>query len=214
MSDRPAERPRSGERDGTAERSLSDDRFGSEGQSRPARQTEAARSRRRTSWHGHGERTATEKDAVGAFLDDVAYAFADVSFLSAPALSAVLLSTPEQWFGVEGATLVAWTAMVVGAALIRGGWVTPLATDARGWVAITPWLVALRLVYYNAALASAALGGSAAEAALSPAAATGGPPEFDATAVAASALVALLVGALAVGLFPRVADSFYAVVEQ
>ncbi|WP_115863629.1 hypothetical protein [Halorussus litoreus] len=46
---------------------VSNERIGSEDPSRPARQTETARIRRRTSWHGHGERTTTVAFVVGAF---------------------------------------------------------------------------------------------------------------------------------------------------
>lgn len=164
---------------------------------RPARQTEAAQSRRRGAWYGHGQRTVAEKDPFGLFLDDAAYVFADISLLSVPVLSAVMLTAQRQWFGVKGVALVAWVTMVVVAALIRGGWVRPLATDAPGWVSMTPWLVLLRLGYYNAILALAVFGGSAAEAAVSP---------------FASVAFAFAVGALGIGLFPRLAESFYAVV--
>ena len=193
MGDRRAERDRP--TDGRPER----DRSRSGRKSNPARQTEAARSNRRGSWYGHGQRTTAEKDPVGVFLDDVTYAFADVSFLSAPTLVFAWLTPQSQWFGHKGVLLVAWMTMVFGAALIRGGWVRPPATDADGWVALTPWLVALRLGYYNAVLMAAMLGGSAVEAAVSP---------------LASAAFALAVGALAVGFFPRVAEAFYGVVSE
>lgn len=166
---------------------------------RPARQTRAATSRRRQSWSGWGEGRVDEKDGVGVFLDDVAYAFADVSVPSLPVLYGLLAGAGADWFGLKAFALVAWLTMVVGAALIRGGWVAPLATDAPGWVAVTPWLVALRLGYYNATLAAAAYGGRAVAAAWSP---------------VAAAVGALLVGALSVALFPRVAESFYGVVDD
>jgi hypothetical protein len=165
---------------------------------RPARQTRPANSRRRESWSGWGERSPDEKDAVGVFLDDVTYAFADVSVLSIPVLYYLLVTEGTEYFGVKAAALVAWLTMVVGAALIRGGWVTPLATDVPGWVAMTPWLVALRLVYYNATLALAAYGGAwVGDLWSSPVASLG---------------VAFVVGALSVGVFPRLAEAFYGVV--
>ena len=140
-----------------------------------------------------------EKDGVGVFLDDVTYAFADVSVLSIPVLYALLVGAGTAWFGPKAFALVAWLTMVAGAALIRGGWVTPLATDAPGWVAVTPWLVVLRLVYYNGTLALAAYGGRALGAAWSP---------------AAAAVGAFLVGGFSVAVFPRVAESFYGVVAD
>ncbi|NHN59123.1 MULTISPECIES: hypothetical protein [Halorussus] len=166
---------------------------------RPARQTRAATSRRRRSWSGWGEGRVDEKDGVGVFLDDVAYAFADVSVPSIPVLYGLLVGAGTDWFGLKAFALVAWLTMVAGAALVRGGWVTPLATDAPGWVAVTPWLVALRLVYYNATLAVAAYGGRGVAAAWSP---------------VAAAVGAFFVGALSVALFPRVAESFYGVVAD
>ncbi|WP_435174310.1 hypothetical protein [Halorussus sp. AFM4] len=166
---------------------------------RPARQTRAATSRRRQSWSGWGEGRVEEKDGVGVFLDDVTYAFADVSVPSIPVLYALLVGEGTAWFGLKAFALVAWLTMVAGAALVRGGWVAPPATDAPGWVAVTPWLVALRVVYYNATLALAAYGGRALAAAWSPVAAV---------------VLALLVGAVSVALFPRIAESFYAVVAE
>ena len=165
---------------------------------RPARQTRAARSRRRQSWSGWGERDATEKDAVGLFLDDVAYAFADVSTPSIPILYYLLVTEGAEYFGVKAAAMVAWLTMVVGAALIRGGWIRPLATDVPGWVALSPWLVALRFVYYNGALALAAYGGAEVGLRISP---------------LASVAFAFLVGTLSVGVFPRLAESFYGYVS-
>ncbi|NEU56531.1 hypothetical protein [Halorussus sp. MSC15.2] len=140
-----------------------------------------------------------EKDGVGVFLDDVAYTFGDVSALGLPVLSVLLMADASEWFGLKAFGLVAWLTMVGGAALIRGGWVSPLATDALGWVAMTPWLVALRLVYYNATLALAAYGGRALAGRWSPLAAAG---------------FALVVGALSAALFPRAGDSFYGVVGE
>jgi len=150
-----------------------------------------------------------EKDGVGVFLDDVAYVFADVSVLGLPTLSLVLLAGANRWAGLKTAALVAWLTMVAVGALIRGGWVTPPATDAPGWVAMTPWLVALRVGYYNAALALAAYGGRALGVAFSESPSVGPP-----WSVAATAGFAFAVGALAAALFPRIADSFYAVVAE
>lgn len=166
---------------------------------RGARQKRAATSRRRQSWSGWGEAETAEKDGVGVFLDDLTYTFAEISALSIPVLFFLLTGATNAWFGRKTAALVAWLTMVLGAALVRGGWVTPLATDEPGWVAVTPWLVALRVGYYNATLALAAYGGRALSEASSPVASVG---------------FAFLVGALAVGVFPRIADGFYGIVAE
>src|SRR6056297_2826446 len=97
---------------------------------RPARQTRAATTRRRQSWSGWGEGSVAEKDGVGVFLDDVTYVFADVSVFGLPLLAVVLVSGGNEWVGLKTAALVAWLTMVAVGTLIRGGWVTPLATDA------------------------------------------------------------------------------------
>ncbi|WP_135852519.1 hypothetical protein [Halorussus salinus] len=175
---------------------------------RPARQTRAATSRRRQSWSGWGEGSVDEKDGVGVFLDDVTYVFADVSVFGLPLLAVVLVSGGNEWVGLKTAALVAWLTTVGVGAVIRGGWVTPLATDAPGWVAVTPWLVVLRVLYYNAALALAAYGGRALGVSVA-SSVTGSPwPSL------ATVGFALLVGALAAALFPRVAESFHAVVME
>ncbi|WP_158056942.1 hypothetical protein [Halorussus halophilus] len=165
---------------------------------RPSRQTRPAQNRRRQSWHGMGEATSSEKDSFGVFLDDIAYVFADVSLLALPTLWWALTSADLDWFGVKATTFVAWLTMVLGGALIRGGWVAPLWTEVRGWVSMTPWLILFRVVYYNATLALAAFGGASLTA-WSPLLAVG---------------FAFGVGALSVGAFPRLAESFYGVVAD
>ncbi|UPW00381.1 hypothetical protein M0R88_17980 [Halorussus gelatinilyticus] len=173
---------------------------------RPARQIRAATSRRRQSWSGWAEGSVDEKDGVGVFLDDVTYVFADVSVFGLPVLWLVLVTGTNEWAGLKTGALVAWLTTVAAGALIRGGWVTPLATDAPGWVAVTPWLVALRVAYYNAALALAAYGGRA----LGEASSVVGP-QWPSLATVGAAFV---VGALAAALFPRVAESFYGIVAE
>ena len=175
---------------------------------RGARQTRPATSRRRQSWSGWGEGSVAEKDGVGVFLDDVTYVFADVSVFGLPLLAVVLVSGGNEWVGLKTAALVAWLTMVAVGTLIRGGWVTPLATDAPGWVAVTPWLVVLRVGYYNAALALAAYGGRALGVSVASSVAGSLWPSL------ATVGVALLVGALATALFPRIAESFYAAVAE
>lgn len=139
-----------------------------------------------------------EKDGVGVLLDDVGYAFAEVSVFSIPVLYYVMVTEAAAWYGVKTGALVGWLAMVGVAAVVRGGWVTPPATDAPGWVSLTPWLVALRVPYYNGALALAAYGASEVASLGSPLASVG---------------LALAVGALATALFPRVAETFYRAVS-
>ena len=165
---------------------------------RPSRQTRAAESRRRQSWHGMGEGTASEKDRVGVLLDDVTYVFADVSVFALPTLAWVLTSADLDWFGVKAMTPAAWIPMVLVGALIRGGWIRPVGTDVRGWVTMTPWLVLFRLGYYNAALAAAAFGGATLSA-WSPLAAVG---------------FAVTVGVIAAWAFPRLAESFYGIASR
>ena len=134
-----------------------------------------------------------ERDSVGLFLDDVAYVFADVSVFAIPVLYAVLVGTGIEWYGAKSSTMVAWLTMVGGGALVRGGWVTPLATDVPGWVSMTLRLAVLRLVYFNATLAAAVYGGLAIVSLGSP---------------LASVPFAFAVGALSVGLFPRTAEAY------
>jgi hypothetical protein len=162
---------------------------------RPARQTERARDRRRRTWDGDSLGSMVEKDRLGVLLDDAGYVFADVSVFSIPVLAVVLVTEPATWYGVKTGALVAWLAMVAVGAVIRGGWVTPPATDAPGWVSLAPRLLALRLGYYNGTLALGAYGASAIASAGSPIASLG---------------AALAVGALAAGCFPRLAESCYA----
>ena len=163
----------------------------------PTRQTRAATERRRWAWHGLGTSARADKDGVGLFLDDAAYAFAEISALGLPALYAVMMGAELAYFGAKAGLLAAWMAMVLAATLIRGGWVTPLATDVPGWVSLKPSLVALRLVHYNAVMGAAAYLGGAFAAAGFP---------------ALSLVVPAVVGAGAVGLFPAAADRAYELV--
>ncbi|GAA0245923.1 hypothetical protein ACFFQF_05065 [Haladaptatus pallidirubidus] len=161
----------------------------------PARDTKKARNSRRGTWYGHGQTTTVEKDGVGRFIDDVVYTFADVSLVSMPLLVFVAISANTTHFGVKNSAMIAWVTMVVGAAMIRGGWVMPLGTDVPGWVSLSPSLVLLRLCYYNLALALAAYGGGAIAETLS--------------LPLISVLFTFLFAAIAIGVFPRVADEFY-----
>ena len=115
----------------------------------PTRQTRAAQERRRSSWYGLGTAQRAEKDGVGVFLDDVVYVFADISLGSLPVLFLVMVGESPGRYGAETGVLVVWAVTVLVAALIRGGWITPLGTDVPGWVSLTPLLVAVRVPYYN-----------------------------------------------------------------
>lgn len=54
--------------------------------------------------------------------------------------------------------IVAWMTMVSVVTLIHTGLIQPLATDALGWVTLTPTLIGLRFVYYNLTLLAATYG--------------------------------------------------------
>ncbi|MCU4972631.1 hypothetical protein OB955_07750 [Halobacteria archaeon AArc-m2/3/4] len=161
----------------------------------PGRQTGPATTATRRSWYGHGTLTRVEKSPVNRYLHDVTYVFADVSIPSLPVLFVVMMTSVEAGFGAVPATMVGWATLVAVAAAIRGGWIQPLATDTPGWVAVTPSLVVLRLVYYNLLLFAVAYG-SVALADL-----VGRP--------AASLGFAFAIALLATVLFPRVAESVY-----
>lgn len=113
---------------------------------------------------------------------------------SLPILYLVLVTSGTKFFGTKSAAMIAWTMMVLVAGTIRGGWITPLGTSVPGWVSISPSLVALRLVYYNLALAVATYGGGALGTTLS--------------LSLESVVFAAFVGAIAVGTFPRIAETF------
>jgi hypothetical protein len=164
----------------------------------PTRQTRAATERRRSSWHGLGVADRPEKDGIGVFLDDVVYAFADISIASVPVLYLVAVGGTPGVPGVRAGVLAAWMTAVLVAALIRGGWITPLGSDVPGWVSLTPVLVAARVPYYNTLFASSAyLAGVVIEL-----------TRYHALSVLPPVVV---VGA-AIAAFPAVADRVYALV--
>lgn len=136
-----------------------------------------------------------EKDAFGAWLDDIGYAFGEVSVLSLPLLLYVVYTGNPRYFGVTYAAFLAWMTMVVCVGTIRGGWVSPVATDVRGWVSLKPSLVLLRLLYYNIALAVATYASPQIGVLVN------WPP--------ITTLVAILIAAVAIGIFPRLADEYY-----
>lgn len=165
----------------------------------PGRETGAARSPERRTWYGHAQLTRTEKRGVSLYLHDLTYAFADVSLFALPTILLAYVASGTAAYGGRTVTLAAWVAMTATAAAIRGGWVTPLATTVPGWVSITPALVALRLGYYNAALAVTVVGSLALAAAVS------SPPAAIGVAAALGALTALSFPALAEAVSRRLA---------
>lgn len=84
--------------------------------------------------------------------------FADVSVPALPTLVFVG-TTNGVSFDLRGGVLFAWLALVVVATLVRGGWVATPLTPRRGWLALTPLAVGVRVVAFNAALVAAGLAG-------------------------------------------------------
>lgn len=127
----------------------------------PGRDTRPAYSTQRRTWYGHGQLTTAEKGAFNRFLHDMAYVFADISIFGLPALTYVMATDSGDRAILTGATLSAWTTIVLVATAIRGGWLKPLATDTLGWLALTPApaLVGLRLLAYNFIIVVAGSGG-------------------------------------------------------
>lgn len=164
----------------------------------PGRETAAATSAERRIWYGYGTLSRAEKSGVGVFLHDTTRVFAEVSVFSLPVLLAIMEYPATGWYDAKATGLVAWLAMTLAGTLVRGGWVAPLATTTPGWVTLAPWLLALRVVLFNAAMAVAAFGGLAVGETL------GWPP--------ASVVWAAAVAALAALSFPRLAEEWLALV--
>ena len=158
----------------------------------PGRDPRPARSRSRQSFSGHGTRTKVEKDGFGLFIDDTVYTFADISVASLPILWIIMVTSPVKYGGVKSAAFIGWMTMVLSAALIRGGWITPFFTKIPGWVSLSPLLVGLRIIYYNATLAIVAYSGG-----------------WVSTTVQNPLLFlgwSLLVSIFAIGMFPTIAE--------
>lgn len=166
----------------------------------PGRQTKPAYSDVRRTWYGYGHLARAEKSGVGRFLHDCSYVFGDVSVLSLPVLFAIAADPGMGAFDATAAGLLAWATMVVVGAVIRGGWIRPPGTDTRGWVAVTPALIALRLVYYNLTLAVGVFGG------VTLAEWVGIPPLSLVTAVAVALATTLA--------FPQLAESICRTLER
>lgn len=124
----------------------------------PGRRTRPAYTQRRQSWYGYGTIANMEKSRFGCFLHDVTAIFGEVSILGLPVLMYVATTDAGGGYGVTAAALVAWMTTVFAGALVRGGLVRPLATETLGWVAFSPALIVLRVVYYNVVLLVAAYG--------------------------------------------------------
>ena len=166
---------------------------------KPSRQTEPAHSATRRTWYGYGSLARTEKSGFGRFLHDCSHIFGDVSIPSLPVLFAIMAAPGTGFYDATAAGFLAWMAMVLVGTVIRGGWIRPVATDTLGWVSLKPSLILLRVVYYNVVLAIAAFGGPTV------ATATGTGP--------LSLVFSLVVAIVSMLAFPRLADSFYALVR-
>ncbi|MFC7231965.1 hypothetical protein ACFQMM_12110 [Saliphagus sp. GCM10025308] len=161
----------------------------------PGRATRPAYSSERRTWYGHGTLARAEKPPVRRYLHDVTTVFAELAVLGLPAITLAFLSPDPRIYSVSSAMLVAWLTMTAVAAGIRGGWVRPLGTDVRGWLSLTPWLVVLRVAYYNLVLGAIAFGSPAVGDAV------GFPPISLVVAIGSSALAALA--------FPRLGEWVY-----
>lgn len=125
----------------------------------PGREVDAARSCERRIWYGYGQLARSEKDPLGLFLHDVIRVFGEVALLGLPALLYIWQYPRTTFVDVTAMALVAWITMTIVGALVRGGWIHPLATAIAGWVTLAPSLLVLRVGYFNLTLVAAAFGG-------------------------------------------------------
>ena len=161
----------------------------------PTRDTSAAETRIRRSWHGLGHLSRTEKTRFGAILHDTSTIVGTICFVTMPVLYAVLISTDVRVFGVTGAAVLSIVTISSVGIAIRGGIVHPPGTDTPGWLSYNPWLVLLRIVYYNIVLAVAIFGSVIVA---------------DSVGLPVVSLIIAFSVSLAAGLIlPRVADLFY-----
>jgi len=161
---------------------------------RRSRDVRSATSDRRLTWYGWGKIARVPKTGFGQFLHDLARMYGDVSFSALPFLFLVWLSGEMSLFGFTTATIGVWFSLVFVGTLIRGGWIRPVLSDTPGWVAVAPSMIALRLVYYNVAMAISVF------AAVTIGSATLGPLVIPAS---------IGLGVLVAVLFPRIADTVY-----
>ncbi|GEM_PF-612770 len=161
----------------------------------PGRDTRNATSSKRRTWYGYGTLTRTEKPPAGRYLHDVTFVFSDLSVLGLPAILVAFAYADPSPYGVSAATLVGWLTMTAVGAAIRGGWISPLATDIPGWVSLAPTLLVFRLLYHNVAFLVIAFGSTwlAGQLGVAP----------------LSLFFAMATGVLAVMLFPRAGGSTY-----
>ncbi|RAW45493.1 hypothetical protein DQW50_09135 [Halorubrum sp. 48-1-W] len=172
----------------------------------PGRETAAARSGERATWYGYGRRARVEKSGFGLFLHDVPRLFTEVSVLSLPVLFVVMGYPSSGWFDSKATALVAWTVAVVVSTLLRTGHVRPLATPTRGWVSLSPWLLALRVPYFNGTFWLAIFGGLAVHAGVGGVVGPG-------PAIGAGLGWAAVVAGAGVLAFPRAAETWLSVVR-
>lgn len=161
----------------------------------PGRETNVANSCRRRVFYGYGSSARVRKNGFGRFLDDTVRVYAEVSVFALPVLLYIMDYPAGGWFDAKATGLLAWSAMTLVGALIRGGWIQPPGTETPGWVRLTPWLLALRVGYLPVILALAVFGGLWAA----------GP-----AGVVAGSAWAVAVAAVGVLLFPRVSELWLA----
>lgn len=125
----------------------------------PGRETAAAHSRMRRIWYGYGSLARDEKSRFGLFLNDLSRLYAEVSLFALPTLLFIMDYPAAGWFDAKATGILAWMTMTLVGTLIRIGWIRPLASETRGWVTLDPWLIVLRLGYFNLAVATATFGG-------------------------------------------------------
>ena len=126
-------------------------------------------------------RKRDEKEGVERWLEDVFFALGEVTFLALPALLSLMDAEPN--VPLKYAALFAWATLVLATGTLRD--------DRVGgrWPAVSPASVAVRFVYYNAAVLVAAYVGTAVDLSL-------GSPVV-------TAAVATLVALTAAAAFPR-----------
>lgn len=164
------------------------------------RETDIAATGRRRIWYGYGSMAHAEKSGIGRFLDDTTRLYAEVSVFSLPVLLFIMSYPATSPVDAKATGFVGWMTMTLVGALIRGGWVRPLATDSLGWVRLSPWLLVLRVGYVPAAFALATFGGLVVAGLVG--------------SVAAGLLWAAAVAAVAMGLFPSLASRWLAWVRE
>jgi hypothetical protein len=152
----------------------------------PSRGTDPATERRRL------RSTEEENDSLGRWLETLFDALGEVALVCIPALLFALMAGQAITKFVAGVVLA---ALVLGVGIGRHG----RLRSGPPWPRMSPLLVVLRLVHYNAVFVGAVLLGIA----LAPDVGIG--TEWSAVDVGGASLVAVLVVAGGVVAFPRVA---------